>query len=75
MNHSHQSANWGPSLTRRQAFHSGVLSAAGMTMASRLIAADVEAENSDSVKARPTAKAKAVIQSLARRWSAAHRHV
>ena len=52
--------NYGPTLSRRQALHSGALNAAGLLLASRLHAAD--ADNTLPAKNKPAPKAKAVIQ-------------
>ena len=68
------SSPWGPGLTRRQAMHCGLLSAAGGMIASRLIGEDTVANPSTAKddagasgknapdKKTPVAKAKAVIQ-------------
>ncbi|MCA9143733.1 MAG: DUF1501 domain-containing protein [Planctomycetaceae bacterium] len=53
-------SSWGPNLTRRQAIQSGLLSSAGMMIASRLVAEDY-ATSTAGAKVIP-AKAKAVIQ-------------
>ncbi len=57
--------NYGPLLSRRQVLHSGVLNAAGLMLASRMHAAEVDkstlAKNQPAPQA-PEAKAKAVIQ-------------
>lgn len=52
--------NYGPTLSRRQALHSGALNAAGLLLASRLHAA--EADKALSPTNNPDPKAKAVIQ-------------
>lgn len=54
------SLSWGPRLTRRQALQSGVLNAAGMMLATRLLAD--EAPAGAAAAAQAPAKAKAVIQ-------------
>jgi len=60
---SHLSADWGPSLSRRQAIQCGVLNSAGLMLASRLLAQeDTEYSDSSAQAKAPEAKAKAVIQ-------------
>lgn len=52
--------NYGPTLSRRQALHSGALNAAALLLVSRLQAA--EADKTSSGQSKPEPKAKAVIQ-------------
>ncbi|TWU36012.1 DUF1501 domain-containing protein [Novipirellula artificiosorum] len=63
MTHSHPALNWGPTLSRRQTLHAGVLSSAGLALASRMQAKDFAIASGDAAtKKFPEAKAKAVIQ-------------
>ncbi len=56
------SREWGPELSRRQAIHGGALNAAGLMLASRLMARETSSESSSAPANSPPAKATAVIQ-------------
>lgn len=57
------SSDWGPQLSRRQAIQSGLLGAAGVMLASRLLAQETStASGSAKASSAPLPKAKAVIQ-------------
>ncbi|TWT79061.1 hypothetical protein CA13_04580 [Planctomycetes bacterium CA13] len=60
--HKHSSLFWGPSLSRRQAMHAGVLTGAGAAIASRMYARDLAAEGGAKPSGAPMPKANAVIQ-------------
>ena len=63
MSKSYPPSIWGPTLTRRQAVHSGLLNTAGLMIASRLFAAESATGNDPQIRSGlPKAKAKAVIQ-------------
>jgi len=58
--HPHGSLSWGPTLSRRQALHAGVLRSAGAMIASQMIAMEANG-NSEVKKGEPATDAKPVI--------------